>query len=310
MNKVKQNLIDALSTGREPVTGVLVAYQFNRDIAEKIAQILPFPVQMLDATRDVSVLEMINGNYSHVIELYHPAKDGYSICKQLRNYFWDRGYKTLSLFDWAEEYLQDDFWGDTDYPKLAADIAELRKKMHRARRFKITSEQGTNISFSTEGRRWLDAGGLSKNGSISQMPDGEIYTCPVEETFNGVIVVDGTVTRSWIPSKPVRLEFSGGKLIDCSKEFREYIQGFPEAIKTIGEFAIGLNPAITTMVGNISVDEKAAGTVHFALGDSYGLGINKCGCHLDFVVRRPLLHMEPKIEIPFMNVRELIEESL
>ena len=294
--------MDALTAGRSQVTGVLVAYQMNRHIAERIAGILPYPVKVMDSTKEIPPLDTAQLKISHVIELYHPAREGYHRCKELRKSFWDSGYQTLSLYDWQEEYLDNQFWGDLDYPALAAIISGLMARIHQAKRFKITSPQGTDISFSTEGRRWLEANGISRNGNISQMPDGEVYTCPVEETFNGVIVVDGTVTRSWVPTKPVRLEFSKGQLVHCSKEFEKYIKNFPEEIKTIGEFAIGLNPDVHRVVGNISVDEKAAGTVHFALGDSYGLGKNKCDCHLDFVVRNPVLQMEPKIEIPFMKV--------
>ena len=302
MDKMRKNLIDALTAGENQVTGVLVAYQMNGHIAEQIAGILPYPVKVMDSTKEIPPLDTGQLKISHVIELYHPGREGYGRCKELRKSFWNSGYQTLSLYDWQEEYLEDQFWGDLDYPALAEIIAGLMARIHQAKRFKITSPQGTDISFSTEGRRWLDANGIARNGNISQMPDGEVYTCPVEETFNGVIVVDGTVTRSWVPTKPVQLEFSKGQLVRCSKEFEKYIKNFPKEIKTIGEFAIGLNPDVHLVVGNISVDEKAAGTVHFALGDSYGLGKNKCDCHLDFVVRNPVLQIEPKIEIPFMKV--------
>lgn len=80
---------------------------------------------------------------------------------------------------------------------------------------------------------------------------------------------------------------------------RLYIKGFPEEIRTIGEFAIGLNPGVRDIMANISVDEKAVGTANFALGDSYGLGINKCDCHADFVVSEPIIQVEPNIRIAF-----------
>jgi leucyl aminopeptidase (aminopeptidase T) len=177
----------------------------------------------------------------------------------------------------------------------------IKKSLEKVDLFHITSDLGTDITFSVKGRQWIVANGLCRNDELSQMPDGEIYTCPVEESFCGVIVVDGTITRSWLPIQSQRLEFQHGKLVNCSQDFENYIKHNGPDIYMIGEFALGFNPAHQQIVHNISVDEKAAGTVHFALGDSYNLGKNKCHCHIDMVIRNPTIETTPDISLPFFT---------
>lgn len=298
MNRLKENLLAAVTGGKVPVRTVAVCYQQNRRLAEEVASLLPYSTIVVDSVHaplDSAAVSKV----SHALELYQPAGKEYELCRKQRKVLRDHGCLVLSLYDWQDSYLEDSFWGNTDYQKLPNLLAAVHQQLQRVKTFRITSDLGTNISFSVENRRWIVADGICRSDELSQMPDGEIYTCPIEETFNGLLVVDGTVTRSWLPAEPQRLEFRQGKLVNATDEFADYIRGEGPDIYWIGEFALGFNPAHRRVVHNISVDEKAAGTVHFALGDSYHIGKNHCRCHVDMVIRNPRVQTDPPIELPY-----------
>lgn len=297
MNVLRQNLMISLNGGGS-VAGVAVCYQSDQKLAQAIAQLLPYPVYVVNAqTTSPTEQEWCEG-VSHVIEVYEPDKPGYEKCKLERSRMRQRGWQVVSLFDWQRSYLADAFWGETDYQELSLQLAQIKKQLEGVDTIQITSALGTDISFAVTGRQWIAADGICSIRHLAQMPDGEIYTCPLEETFNGVLVIDGTITRSWLPDKPQKLVFEHGRLSDCSPEFRKYIAPFGPEINMIGEFALGFNPAYQQIMHNISVDEKAAGTVHFALGDSYNLGKNQCDCHVDMIIRHPRISTFPAIELP------------
>lgn len=294
MCKLKKNLIASIEGGDKAVGKIAICYQKDPQIANEIAKLLPYPTLVLNGKESFEDIagEMI----THVIELYQPAGEAYEKCVAQRKRFMKADCQILTLFDWQAHYLEDAFWGDTDYLIQAEKLNKIVERLKKVEMFHITSDIGTNICFSVKGQRWIVANGLCRNDELSQMPDGEIYTCPIEETFEGVLVVDGTITRSWVPNHPERLEFKAGKLVKCSERFAKYIKDMGPEIQQIGEFALGFNLDHMNCAYNISVDEKRAGTVHFALGDSYGLGKNKCYGHLDMLICHPKIKMIPEVD--------------
>lgn len=297
MNALRQNLYHSL-TGAGPVKGVAVCYQSNRELAQAIARFLPFTAYVADIMTTKVTEQVWCEQVSHVIEVYEPDTPGYEICKTARMTMRRQGWQILSLFDWKKDYLVDEFWRGINYQELSQQLAKIKKQLEGIDSFHITSALGTDISFAVTGRKWIAADGICSDEHLAQLPDGEIYTCPIEETFSGVLVVDGTITRSWLPTLPQRLVFEQGRLMECPPEFQKYIAPFGEDITMIGEFALGFNPGCRQIRHNISVDEKSAGTVHFALGDSYNLGQNQCNCHIDMVIREPKVVTVPVIKLP------------
>lgn len=105
------------------------------------------------------------------------------------------------------------------------------------------------------------------------MPDGEIYTGPVEKSVNGWVkysypaILDGVVVRG------VELVFKDGKVIEASaEEQEEFLMSMLETdpgARYLGEFAVGTNQNIQQFTGNILFDEKIGGTIHMALGAGY-----------------------------------------
>jgi len=153
---------------------------------------------------------------------------------------------------------------------------------------RVTNMLGTDITFSVKGRKWEnDNGDISHMGNHGNLPAGECYTCPVESTFTGKLVI------SLIDDKIGRgtMIFDRGKLVDYKG------RGISQIIKligkdptgyNIGEFGIGTNKG-AKICKNMLEAEKAFGTVHFAIGDSYGLGKNKSKWHFDALVEKVTL---------------------
>ena len=157
----------------------------------------------------------------------------------------------------------------------------------------IENAAGTKISFSVRGRRWdADIGDISRKGVHGNLPAGECFTCPVEETFTGKIVI-GLIADKLGRGEMV---FKRGKLVDYKGA------GIAEVIKTvgsdptariIGEFGIGTNKG-AKICPNMLEAEKAFGTVHFAIGDSYGIGMNKSKYHFDALVDKVTIRAKGK----------------
>jgi leucyl aminopeptidase (aminopeptidase T) len=170
-----------------------------------------------------------------------------------------------------------------DFSEMAKFTKKVMRAMHDAEDVVIENPAGTRISFSVKGRRWdADIGDISRKGVHGNLPAGECFTAPVEETFTGKIVlglIDDKLGRG-------EMTFKRGKLVDHKGA------GVAEVIKTvgsdptariIGEFGIGTNKG-ARICPNMLEAEKAFGTVHFAIGDSYGIGKNKSKYHFDALV--------------------------
>ena len=171
-----------------------------------------------------------------------------------------------------------------DFTEMAAFTKKVMRLMKDAD-VTVESAAGTKIAFSVEGRRWdADIGDISKKGVHGNLPAGECFTCPVEETFTGKIAI-GLIDDKMGPGE---MTFKAGKLVAYKGA------GIAEVIKTvgddptarvIGEFGIGTNKG-ARICPNMLEAEKAFGTVHFAIGDSYGIGANKSKFHFDALVEK------------------------
>jgi len=170
-----------------------------------------------------------------------------------------------------------------DFSRMNEFTRKVIRAMKDADRVIIENEAGTSITFSVKGREWHnDNGDIGKKGQHGNLPAGECYTCPVEETFTGKLVI------SLIDDKLGygEMEFKAGRLVRWKGKGIEAIVkniGSDQTGFIIGEFGIGTNPG-ARICPNMLEAEKAFGTVHFAIGDSYGIGQNKSKHHYDALV--------------------------
>jgi aminopeptidase len=138
---------------------------------------------------------------------------------------------------------------------------------------------GTALALSLEGRcAEIDDG-------HANVPGGEVFCCPVEESVEGDVLVespDGEVTG-------IRLRFRGGEIVEASAETGE--ARLLEALETdagarrLGELGFGCNEGIPRPTRNVLFDEKIAGTIHLALGAGFASlgGRNESDLHWDLI---------------------------
>jgi leucyl aminopeptidase (aminopeptidase T) len=180
-----------------------------------------------------------------------------------------------------------------DFSEMDKFTRKVMRAMKDADDVVVENPDGTRIAFSVKGRAWHnDNGNISKKHMHGNLPAGECYTAPVEETFTGKIVI------SLIDDKLGRGEmtFKRGKLVDFKgKGIAEVMAtiGSDETGKIVGEFGIGTNKG-ARICPNMLEAEKAFGTVHFAIGDSYGIGTNKSKYHFDALVDKVTIRAKGK----------------
>jgi aminopeptidase len=124
-----------------------------------------------------------------------------------------------------------------------------------------------DLTLSIKGRKFLNGSGLNN------MPDGEIYTGPVEDSANGWVRFSYPAIYSGIMVEGVEVTFVNGKAEKIQAEknqpfLLEMCNSDPGA-HYLGEFAIGTNYEIDHFSHNILFDEKLGGTFHMALGSGY-----------------------------------------
>lgn len=177
------------------------------------------------------------------------------------------------------------------------EMARFTRKVMRAVKdaaIEIENAAGTHIAFSVAGRRWdADIGDISRKGVHGNLPAGECFTAPVEATFTGKIVI-GLIDDKMGPGE---MTFKEGKLVGFKGAgVAEVIRtvGDDPTARVIGEFGIGTNRG-ARISPNMLEAEKAFGTVHFAIGDSYGLGKNKSKFHFDALVDKVTIRANGKL---------------
>jgi aminopeptidase len=140
-----------------------------------------------------------------------------------------------------------------------------------------------DLSFAIDGRKFV-----SCDGKLN-MPDGEIFTGPVEDSVSGWARFAFPVIESGHEIVGAEIRLEEGKVVEASAEGgQEFLQS---AIRTdpgasyIGEFGIGTNPNVDRFTGEMLFDEKMIGTIHLAVGNGYPEtgSKNESSVHLDML---------------------------
>ncbi|GHH99365.1 aminopeptidase [Neobacillus kokaensis] len=151
------------------------------------------------------------------------------------------------------------------------------------------------LFFTIKGRKAIPSTGVFREkGESGNLPSGESYIAPLEDSANGTITIDGSISGIGVLNEPVTLHVENGKLAAASgekgKQLLELL-GDGEG-RTIAEFGIGTNKK-ARLTGNVLEDEKVFGTVHIAFGSnkSFG-GQTEAGVHIDCVIKEPIVFID------------------
>lgn len=164
----------------------------------------------------------------------------------------------------------------------------------------ITSDAGTNISFSIKGRNGIpDTGILDIAGEFGNLPAGESFVAPVEGTAHGTIVIDGAIADIEL-DETVFLTIEKGNITAikgniAAKELERRINLVGPKARILCELGIGTNPT-AILCPNVLEAEKVYGTCHIAFGNNSGFGgTNSVLFHTDVVLKNPTLSLDGKI---------------
>ncbi|MHA1705059.1 MAG: aminopeptidase [Promethearchaeota archaeon] len=175
----------------------------------------------------------------------------------------EAGMDLFSYTDFVEKALLLD---KEDPIKEWKNFEEKQEKivdyLNKVKEIQVIGED-TDLKLSVEGRTWINCSGHEN------LPDGEVFTGPVENSVNGKIRFTYPGIYMGKEIENIYLEFKDGKVVHASAEKGEDLLN--EILKienadTIGEFAIGTNYGITKFTKNMLFDEKIGGTLHCALG--------------------------------------------
>ena len=186
-----------------------------------------------------------------------------------------------------------------DFSLIKQRISDLGPYFRRRRIVRVTSEQGTDVTFEVNWREWkLDDNGIcNRPKMLTNLPAGKAFIMPREGSMNGTVVIDGS-WESNLVDEPISLIVEDGIVMDVKggtiaaairQEFGEAAKRLRskdrESVWTMAEFGFGMNPQ-ARLSGNVLEDEKRLGTCYFSVGDNTTLGGNSAvGIHIPGVLK-------------------------
>jgi leucyl aminopeptidase (aminopeptidase T) len=193
---------------------------------------------------------------------------------------------------------------DADYESIRTACADVLAQVEGADEIRVTSPQGTDVTFGPGDREWrLDTGIVHEGGTVSNLPAGEVFLSP--ETADGTVVVDGTMMPYGRLDHEVTFHVEDGYVTDIEDDgLREEVEAAADEVGrdayNLAELGIGTNVAVTELVGSVLLDGKAAGTVHIAIGDDHAIGGDvEAPIHLDGILTEPTVYADGEaVDLP------------
>ncbi|MEP6801258.1 MAG: aminopeptidase [Acidobacteriota bacterium] len=185
-----------------------------------------------------------------------------------------------------------------DFNLVDAISSRVLERARSAKCIRAKSAGGSDLEATFDPSiRWLKTSGLISPDKWANLPAGEVLTAPAR--VDGIYVVDGVVgdylcaRYGDLEQSPLRVTIENSRLVDARCDRAEVLEGFlaytsqEENSNRVGEFALGTNIAVRSIIGNILQDEKLPG-LHLAFGHPYSEHTGatwSCRTHLDIVGR-------------------------
>ena len=183
----------------------------------------------------------------------------------------------------------------------------IKRKWDKAKKIRITTPAGTDITFNVEGMTAIaNLGCYHELGEGGNMPAGEIYMPPKGfHNVNGKVVIDGsmkTAEGAILVESPLTIIVEEGKVVSVEGEHADKLIStfekfearakYPERIRFVSELAVGINPG-AVLIGSMIMDEKVLGTGHIAIGSNAWFGGDiKTIYHGDQVFKNPTFYVD------------------
>jgi aminopeptidase len=179
-------------------------------------------------------------------------------------------------------HVEEDDDAVAHWQSTSADLNARAEQLGRLSELRIVGPD-TDLRVVVEGRQWEAADGRHN------MPDGEVYTSPIETETEGEIRFSFPALFQGREVDDIRLRFEDGVVVSAEatsgEEFLDAVLGLDDGARRLGEVAFGMNYEIDRFTKNILFDEKIGGTMHVALGSAFKElgGVNDSALHWDLV---------------------------
>ena len=192
----------------------------------------------------------------------------------------------MSLSDFEDFLYRTCFLDEEDPVARWQELSKQQERLVQWLKGKHTVHlrgQDTDLTFSIDRRIFINSDGHFN------LPDGEFFTGPVEDSANGSIRYSFPASMNGRSVEDVRLRFENGVVVEAhaaqGQDYLEQMLSIDEGARRLGEFAFGNNRYVDRCTRNTLFDEKMGGTVHLALGKSIPqtLGVNQSALHWDMV---------------------------
>ena len=192
----------------------------------------------------------------------------------------------MSLADYEEFVFRACHVHDEDpvghWASIGKQLQARAEELGSVRELRIVGED-TDLTAVVDGRTWRAAHGRQN------MPDGEVYTSPVEAGINGTMRFRLPAVFNGREIDDPRLRFEDGRVVAAEatggEDYLRSLLDIDAGARGVGELAFGLNYEIDRFTRNILFDEKIGGTMHLALGMGFANlgGLNRSALHLDLI---------------------------
>ncbi|UCH27478.1 MAG: aminopeptidase [Trueperaceae bacterium] len=192
---------------------------------------------------------------------------------------------------------------DVDFDAMVRNADLIAKLWEDTKLCRVTSPQGTDITFEHTGRPSIVGdGALSEDGEVDFFPGAQVSIAPVEETINGVIVIDASDSVQGVVHNPYSFTLENGVVteIDGGKEaavMRNWLETRGDSvIYNLCHFSIGLNKQ-AGISGNMIEDERMLAAVDFGFGyqdPKFGGTIGYSPYHMDIMLATPTIFLDGK----------------
>jgi leucyl aminopeptidase (aminopeptidase T) len=192
---------------------------------------------------------------------------------------------------------------DVDYEAMIRNAELVAKLWDPTKRCRVTSPQGTDVSFDLAPRKSIIGdGALSEDGEVDFFPGAQVSIAPVEETISGTIVIDASdsvqgvvhTPYSFTMVKGVITAVEGGKEADVMRNWLESRND--ETIYHLCHYSIGLNPQ-AGISGNMIEDERMLAAIDFGFGyqdPKFGGTVGLSPYHMDIMLATPTTYIDGK----------------
>jgi leucyl aminopeptidase (aminopeptidase T) len=210
----------------------------------------------------------------------------------------ERGARIATMAGVTDDILRR--FSRVDLVEMKARTNRIADVLDRGTRVLLTSEEGTDLTFSIAGRiaHGRKASIFDQPGYWGNIPCGEAFVAPIEDSVNGKLVIDGSIAGIGLVDRNAAFTIERGEVVDvdggrAAREFEILLDD--SAKRQVAEFGIGTNDR-AEITGITIEDEKVLGTCHIAFGNNrfFG-GTNQVDFHVDCVMRAPTIVIDERV---------------